>query len=160
MQKSFLGAALVVLAFLGMADSWYLADASYTGTPLSCDLGAQLSGCNIVAQSAYAHILGIPLGTYGILFYGCVFILSLLYLLSPRRIVVRLLGLLALAGLAASILFVSIQIFLIKALCVYCLGSAAIDVLIFLSTLLLYIRTKPNTPAAPLVTPWDAPTVV
>lgn len=160
MQKSFLAGILVVLAFLGMADSWYLADASYTGTPLTCDLGAQLSGCNIVAQSAYAHILGIPLGTYGILFYGAIFVLSALYLWMPRRIIARLLGLAGLAGLAASILFVSIQVFIIKALCVYCLGSAAIDVLIFIATLMLYIHSKSIPPNPPLVTPWDAPTVV
>ena len=126
MQRSVLLALVLALSFLGIADSWYLFQSAVTDTALTCDIGAGLDGCNIVAQSPYSQLLGIPLALYGVGFFALLFAVGAALLLMPSRLLQK--GLLALAafGVAASVVFVYIQFFLIKALCIYCLLSAAI----------------------------------
>ncbi len=126
MQRSVLLALVLGLSFLGIADSWYLFQSAVTDTALTCDIGAGLDGCNIVAQSPYSQFLGIPLALYGVGFFALLFAVgAALFMLSSRLL---LKGLLALAafGALASVVFVYIQFFLIQALCIYCLLSAAI----------------------------------
>jgi len=136
---------LLVLAFLGLADSWYLAEKAITGGTLTCNISG-LEGCNVVAQSAYSHLFGIPLGVYGVIFYVVIFLLSALLFVEPKRFVHNTLALLGVLGLLASIVFLFIQFFLIKALCVYCLGSAVISLLLFVVTVWLWKRTGPTQP--------------
>ena len=114
----------IVLACIGLADSWYLAESAMSDTPLTCDIGG-LTGCNTVAQSPYSHLFGIPLGVYGILFYALVFIFTLAILRLAIAHLERYLLLLTLAGAIASVVFILIQVFLIQALCVYCLLSSS-----------------------------------
>ncbi len=122
---------ILVLAFCGLADSAYLAQHEISGTPLQCDL-THLSGCNIVAQSPYSHIFGVPVAEYGLLFYGVVFALSALELAIFDRLLRRVLQVFAAAGLLVSVAFTLLQVFVIQALCEYCLGSAIIAFLIFI----------------------------
>lgn len=118
--------ALLVLAFLGIADSWYLAESAATDTPLICGPGI-LEGCNTVAQSPYSKLFGIPLGVYGVLYYGLVFIIAAAALTGRLSQTQKLLAGLTTLGALASVVFVLVQVFLIKALCVYCLLSAGIS---------------------------------
>ncbi len=149
MTKHPLILALLVLSFLGIADSWYLAESALTGSPLVCTING-LSGCNVVAQSVYSHLFGIPLGVYGVVFYGLKFIIAALLLLLSSRRAHFLLVIFGAIGLIASIIFMGIQIFLIKALCVYCLASAAIALLVFLLSFWLWKRfSPPNVVAIP-----------
>lgn len=128
--------AILVLAFLGLSDSVYLARQQATGTPLQCNI-ENLSGCNIVAQSPYSKFLGIPLAEYGVLFYTIMFILAALELIVFDQLLRRVLQGLAGIGLAASIGFTLLQIFIIQALCVYCLASALVSLLIFVAATLI-----------------------
>ena len=139
MHKNFLIFGLLLLSLLGIADSTYLSYKAFTGGALSCTIKG-LEGCNVVAQSAYSHLFGIPLGVYGVVFYAAVFILALLVLIVPIRFAHDALAGLGILGLIASIFFIGIQIFLIKALCVYCLGSAAISFLGCILAVLLWHR--------------------
>src|SRR5665213_1463326 len=100
--------ALLVLSFVGLADAAYLAQSELAGTPLLCNLGG-LEGCNVVAQSAYSHLFGIPLGVYGVIFYVIIFILSALLFVEPKRYVHNTLAILGVLGLVASIIFLGIQ---------------------------------------------------
>ena len=121
---------ILLLAFCGLADSVYLTQHELSGTPLICNID-NLSGCNVVAQSPYSHLFGIPLAEYGIFFYGIVFALAALELFIFDRLLRRLLQGFAVVGLLASIVFTGLQAFVINALCVYCLGSAIVAFLIF-----------------------------
>ena len=103
---------ILILAFLGIADAAYLAGAALSGTELSCDLGG-LDGCNVVAQSPYSEILGLPLGAYGVVFYGAFFFVAALYLAIPRRAFVRILFMLGAFGFVASLYFLYLQYFII-----------------------------------------------
>lgn len=143
MHRHLLAACLLVLSFLGLADSWYLANAAITKTALVCNISG-LEGCNVVAQSAYSHIFGIPLGIYGVVFYIILFILGGLLYLAPKRFIYFIITFLGTIGLIASIIFMVLQFFVIKALCVYCLGSAVISVLVFVVAVWLLWRHAPK----------------
>ncbi len=135
------GVALILfLAFCGIADSAYLAQHEMSGTPLLCDIN-NLSGCNIVAASPYSHFFGVSLAEFGVLFYGAVFVLAAFELFIFDRVLRRVLQAISVIGVLASLYFIAVQIFFIKALCIYCLASASVALLIFiLSTLIEPIR--------------------
>ncbi len=139
MHKNFLISGLLLLSLLGIADSTYLSYEALTGGALSCTIKG-LEGCNLVAQSIYSHLFGIPLGVYGVVFYAAVLILTVLVLSVPIRFAHDALAGLGVAGLIASIFFIAIQVFLIKALCVYCLASAAISFFACILSVMLWRR--------------------
>ncbi len=149
MRKKPLLVVLLVLSLLGIGDSWYLASKALFGGELACSIKG-LDGCNQVAQSVYSHLFGIPLGVYGLLFYGLLFVLVITAFFVSTRLLRRGLAGLGALGLVASIIFEGIQIFLIKAICVYCLGSAIICLFVFILTVLLW-RTKAGSQQGALV---------
>lgn len=142
MQKNALRCLLLILSFIGLADAWYLTESAYEGATLSCNI-AGLDGCNVVAQSAYSHLLGFPLALYGVGFYAFVFALSALLLIFPLRFVYRTLSTLGVLGAIASFCFLLIQFLIIKAVCIYCLASAIITLLIWLVSRALWRRFAP-----------------
>ncbi|HEY4501158.1 MAG TPA: vitamin K epoxide reductase family protein, partial [Candidatus Paceibacterota bacterium] len=119
---------ILVFAFLGLADSAYLAQHEIDGTPLICNI-QNLSGCNIVAASEYSRLFGIPLAEYGVLFYSILFVLAALELVILSHLLRRVLQIISLIGVIASVYFTSVQVFVIGAFCIYCLASAIIALL-------------------------------
>ena len=133
---------ILVLAFFGLADSAYLAQHQLNGTPLLCDI-QNFSGCNVVASSQYSQIFGIPLAEFGVLFYSVLFVLAALELILFDQLLRRALQTISLVGVLASLYFTSIQVFVIKAFCIYCFASALIALFIFvLATLIEPIRRR------------------
>lgn len=143
MNRTTLLAIVIALAFLGMADSWYLFQSAVTDTALTCDIGGALDGCNIVAQSPYSQFLGLPLALYGVGFFALIFALALGIFVLPKRILFGALYALSWFGAAASLVFVFIQFALIKALCIYCLFSAVIAFLVLAAAHVLWTRYAP-----------------
>ncbi|HET9641576.1 MAG TPA: vitamin K epoxide reductase family protein [Candidatus Paceibacterota bacterium] len=121
--------AILILSFFGVADATYLAQHALSNTPLLCNV-ENLSGCNIVASSQYSRLFGIPLAVYGVAFYGILFVLSALELVIFDRLLRRILQGVAALGFLSSLYFVSVQIFLIGAFCIYCFASATISLAI------------------------------
>lgn len=121
---------IILLSFIGVADTWYLAYSALTDTALSCGINV-IDGCNTVAQSEYSRLLGIPLGIYGVVFYILTFITAGVLLVLPKRVLSKALLALSVIGLVFSLYFLALQVFVIKALCVYCLVSIALSLLIF-----------------------------
>lgn len=132
MKRTRIISGIAVLALAGLGDAAYLAEAALTGGSLACSIDG-LSKCNLVAQSPYAHVLGIPLGVYGLVFYGLFLVAALAAAMRPGKGMERILAALAVAGILASAWFLYIQVALIQAVCIYCLGSAAIAVLLALA---------------------------
>lgn len=147
MHRTVLVWILILLAFVGISDAWYLSASALSDTALSCDLGAVLDGCNIVAKSPYSHFMGIPLALYGVGFYAVVFVLSALLSVLQDRSLTRVLFILGLSGALASLVFLAIQFVLIKALCVYCIVSAFISFAIFFVVRSLWHKTKNPIPS-------------
>ncbi|HUQ30172.1 MAG TPA: vitamin K epoxide reductase family protein [Candidatus Paceibacterota bacterium] len=142
MKKRIATWAILLLAFFGLADSVYLVQHEMNGMPLLCDPNTTLSGCNIVAQSPYAYLFGIPIAEYGIFFYGLLFFVAAFEILLFRHLIRRVIQGLALLGFVMSVYFVSVQFFIINALCIYCLASAAIVFLVFTFSFLLESMRK------------------
>lgn len=142
---------LLVLASLGAADAWYLTLSAFQGAALFCDVGAALDGCNIVAQSPYSKLFGLPLALYGVIFYGILFALIGALFVATHHPLYQAAVALGVLGLIASVVFLFIQFVLIKALCIYCLFSAVIALLICLICLRLFAKHAPGRPQPPVV---------
>ncbi len=132
MSRSVLLLILLVLAFVGMADAWYLSISALTDTALSCNLGSVLDGCNAVAKSEFSRFLGIPLALYGVAYFAVVFVIGAILLITPHKTLYRLLYALGALGSVASLLFLFIQVAVIQAICIYCVASAVITFLVWL----------------------------
>ena len=146
MNKTVLGACLLIVSFFGIADSWYLAETALSGDELVCTIDG-LDKCNTVAKSEYSHLFGVPLGVYGVFFYSAFFILTSLILVLPKRILYQALYGLSIFGVVASVIFLLIQLFLIKAFCIYCIASAVIAfALCYLARRLYRTFAPPKTP--------------
>lgn len=121
--------AYILSALIGFADSAYLTLHHYVAVPLPCSL---TSGCETVLTSPYSMVGPIPLAAFGIAFYLITFFTALTVYGAPvisRRMAQALFALGAI-GLGISIIFESIQIFLIHAICIYCGLSALCSLLL------------------------------
>jgi uncharacterized membrane protein len=111
-------AGLVALAGIGIAA--YLTWVHYDEGALVCVAGG---GCETVQQSSYAEIAGLPVALLGLVSYAIV--LGLIVWDTPYA---RLgAATLAFVGLAFSLYLLVLQLFVIEAVCVWCLAN---DVLI------------------------------
>lgn len=130
--------AIALVALLGFLDATYLTIKHVQNATPNCSI---LAGCDIVTTSEYSEILGIPVALLGSLYYGSILGLLVAYIDTKKKIFLRLLAHLTIAGLLASVWFVYLQLVVIKAICLYCMGSAASSTLLFISRfpLLRYI---------------------
>src|SRR3989344_4204117 len=126
-----------IVSFVGMADTIYVTINHYKGVIPPCTL---LNGCETVLTSKYSEIFGIPIALIGALFYSTVFLSALAYLKTKNnKIIIFCLVLTALAFLM-SVLFIYIQFFVIKAVCEYCLTSAAASIILFATSVFMARR--------------------
>lgn len=137
---------ILLLAFAGLADSLYLAQQKLSGEPLLCNI-QNLDGCNVVANSVYSMLFGVPLSEFGVLFYAILFVLAALELVLFDRFLRRVIQGVSLLCLLGSLYFTFLQIFFIGAFCIYCSVSAFITLMIFiLATLIEPIRASKFPP--------------
>jgi uncharacterized membrane protein len=122
---------IVILAFCGLSDSLYLAQHEAAGTPLICTV-ANLSGCNVVAASQYTHLFGISIADYGVMFYAFVFIIAALELFVFDQLLRRIIQAASVIGVIASLYFTCIELFVLHTVCIYCLTSAFIALLVLI----------------------------
>jgi uncharacterized membrane protein len=125
---------MLALALIGILDAFYDSYAIYNQQRLWCP--PPIDGCNIVADSPYARILGLPLGYFGLVYYLYMFGLAALLAFDPLSRGLRLGSLVYSAmGVSFSIYFMYIQLTFIHAFCIYCLISAVLTLLLFVATL-------------------------
>jgi uncharacterized membrane protein len=132
---------LLVLALIGIAVGFYDSYSIYNHQPLWCP--PPIDGCNIVAESPYARIFGLPLGYFGLVYYAYMFGLAALLAFDPFSRGLRLGTLLyAAVGIALSICFMYIQFTYIRAFCIYCLISAVTTLLFFIAAVWHFGATR------------------
>jgi uncharacterized membrane protein len=125
---------MLVFALVGVAIAFYDSRAIYTGRLLWCP--PPINGCNIVLQSPYGRIYGVPIGYFGLLFYVIMFAIAALLAFDPFSRGLRVGALLYTAiGVASSILFMFIDLTLIHAFCIYCAISAVLTLLLLISAI-------------------------
>jgi len=119
---------LIALAFIGIADTFYLSYNEFLNISPSC----LLQGCDVVLSHPLSEFLSIPLAYWGLVYY--VYMLGLVALLAvePHSKALRLGTLLyAGVGLLSSAAFVYIQAAIIGVFCQYCVLSALVTVGLF-----------------------------
>lgn len=121
--------ALIILSLLGLFDASYLTFKHYAGLPMSCSL---LQGCEKVLTSQYAVIGGLPVALLGVGYYLAIFVVSASSFRYPSAKTLVLIRLLSPFGFLGSLWFVYLQLFVLKAICLYCLISAVTSTLIFI----------------------------
>jgi uncharacterized membrane protein len=125
---------MLVFAFIGIADAFYDSYSIYIGRLLWCP--PPIDGCNVVANSPYARIFGVPLGYFGLVYYLYMFALAALLALDPFSRGLRLGALLyAALGVFFSICFMYVSFSFIHAFCIYCMISAVMTFSLFITAL-------------------------
>src|SRR5438270_146175 len=118
---------LSFLAVLGLCVALYLTITHYLGFTVPCNI---THGCEVVLNSKYSMVFGLPLSLWGVGYFALVFICSLLanhYLLFRRLLTVLLA-----VGSLASLVFLSLQFFVIKKVCQYCLTADVLTIILLL----------------------------
>jgi len=118
-----------VLALLGLGITGYLSWAELAGGSPTCVIGG---GCATVQSSDYAEIAGISLSYLGFVTYAFMLISAFLPGFPGR-----LLGIItSVGGLLFSLWLLFAEIFLIKAICPWCVASLVVMVLAFVVAVL------------------------
>jgi uncharacterized membrane protein len=132
-------AILGALAMVGLLISAYLTWIHYMGVAPVCVGGS--GGCETVQTSSYATIFGVPVAVLGLVGYAGLLFSALL----RGEAGVYLAFLVALVGTLFSAYLTYLELFVIHALCQWCLASAAIMVAALLSASLgVWRLTKEN----------------
>ncbi|MFA9401649.1 MAG: vitamin K epoxide reductase family protein [Anaerolineales bacterium] len=129
-QSEPLWLASVLLALTGAVDSAYLAFLKFTGTVAAC---SDIGDCEAVNNSKYAEIGGIPLALLGLLGYLAILAFLILETQFPSWRDGLHLGIFGftLAGTIYSVYLTYIEIFVLHAVCPYCVVSAVVMLLLF-----------------------------
>jgi uncharacterized membrane protein len=127
---------MLVLTVFGIAAAVYVAHGNFTGTPLWCPI---LDGCNTVVNSPFSRIFGVPMSYFGFIYYVFMFGLAARLIYEPFSNTLRFRSVLYSAlGALSSAYFIYLQLGFIRAICTYCLISAATSFLLLLAALWHY----------------------
>jgi len=120
-----------LLGLVGFIISTYIYNKKKAKKKLICP---RRSNCDTVIHSDYSKILGIPVEVLGMVYYffiGSVYSVVFIFDLWSSTIGHIIFGI-SMCSLLFSIYLVSMQVFVIKQWCAWCLCSAAISLLIFI----------------------------
>jgi uncharacterized membrane protein len=121
-----------VVALFGLGDAIYLTIHHLTGEMVPCTV---TGGCETVLTSSYAEIGGLPIAAFGAIAYFMAFSLAILAAFGNRRAWFFFGLQVSLMALASSYL-VYLQLFVIKAICQYCMLSAGVCFTLFIIALI------------------------
>jgi uncharacterized membrane protein len=138
--------AIALLALVGLFVALYLwLHALGFGGAIKC--GAS-GGCETVQTSPWAVFVGLPVAFYGVLGYLTILIVALMALrpaaLTQKHWSVTLLGL-ATVGVLFTGYLTYLELFVIHAICRWCVGSAVIITAIWIVSLLSLRSPAPRT---------------
>lgn len=124
-----LSLSFLLVSILGFVDASYLAVKYYQNEAPPCSI---LQGCDVVTTSEYAAIFGISVALFGALYYFVHLALSVTYLDKQNPRGLKWAFLFSPAGFIASLYFIYLQLFVLSAICVYCMVSAGTSAALFL----------------------------
>ncbi len=118
--------AIAFVATIGIGVATYITIVESGGGAPACVAGG--GGCHTVAESSYSHIAGINVAIFGIVGYVGIFLTA--FFVSDLA---RFGGFaLALGGFGFSIYLTYLEIWVIEAICQWCVGSAVLMTILFL----------------------------
>lgn len=112
----------LIVAFFGFLDATYLTILHYKNLIPPCTV---TSGCEVVLNSKYAYLFGIPVALLGTLFYLAVILSCLLLITNYKKIFLQVFYGLVIIGFVVSLILIYIQAAILNAYCQYCLLSEA-----------------------------------
>jgi len=129
----------IVTAILGAADSLYLLIYKLTSNNLMC-LGS--GGCSTINSSRYSEIYGIPVSLLGLLAYLAIVVV---HTLEPRIKVAEEHGPLlvfgiSLVGVLYSAYLTYLELYVIHAVCPFCVVSAILITIIFVLAIIRLVK--------------------
>ena len=133
----------IILAIFGFADASYLSYEHLTQGEVSCPIDG--TGCDKVLTSEYSEMFGIPTALYGSVYYLAVFVLFVLLKFKKQGKYLVFLAKVTGVGFLFSLYMVYLQLFVLHAICPYCMGSAVTSTLLFLVSVgVLFGKNKKN----------------
>ncbi|MBI2057453.1 MAG: vitamin K epoxide reductase family protein [Candidatus Yanofskybacteria bacterium] len=123
-----------VFSLIGFLDASYLTVQHYKNGILPCLL---FTGCDKVTSSSYAKVAGMPVSFLGAGYYFIVLVSTILYFDTGNKKVLSILKNLPIAGFIATLWFLFLQFFIIKAICFYCIVSAVTSIALFILAILI-----------------------
>jgi uncharacterized membrane protein len=125
---------LVTVSAAGIGVAAYLTYVHYKPAALICTVGG---GCETVQDSKYAVLAGIPVAVLGLAAWVSALVLTILNSELARMLTAAL----ALAALAFAVYLVILQLFVIDAICVWCMANDVVLAPLFAALALLRLRT-------------------
>ncbi len=111
---------ILAVGFAGFIDASYITAKRFLGSPLTCYF---FGGCDAVNASPYSLLFGVPISLLGSIFYLLVILLTVAYIQNKKPVVAKWMMVVTTLGFLFSMYFLSIQAFVIKAYCFYCVIS-------------------------------------
>ncbi len=128
---------VVVLSLIGFTDAMYLSAVHYLDGAPGC---GEQGGCDEVASSEYSVMFGFPIALFGLLFYLTVFALSLYWFDKRNPAVPQWILYIVSPAFLFSMWLVYLMLFVIQAICWWCVLSASTTTIIFLSTVFVVLK--------------------
>jgi uncharacterized membrane protein len=133
------GAAMAVFAFGSLAIAAYLLTVRLLGGAPAC---GPVPGCDTVAASTYATVLGLPVALFGVAFSIVLAAATLVWWRRGDRRALYLAYGLGLLGIVAVAYLTYLEIFVIEAICIWCASYAVVIVAGWILTILA-VRSAP-----------------
>ena len=131
------GWILVVLDAIGLAIASYLSIVELGGGVPVC---GPLHGCETVATSQYARIGGIPVAVFGVMLSLILLSLALAWIRTDNPLLLDLHCGLSLIGVIFEVYFLTLQLVVIRALCIWCTLYGLSLILRFIVALAIWLR--------------------
>ncbi len=131
--------AVIVLSVLGIGVAGYLTYVHYAGLKVLC---LSSGGCETVQASRWAKLDGVPVSVLGLIGY-----IGILGSLAIRTELGRAAGFtIALIGFGFSMYLTYRELFTIKAICQWCVGSAVLMTALAVITAVRFLRDDGRAP--------------
>lgn len=131
------GVILAVLDIVGLAIALYLSVVEVGGGVPYC---GPLKGCETVAASEYSRIGGVPVAVYGVGLSLLLLGLAIAWIRTDRPALLDLHYGLSLVGVIFEVYFLALQVFVIRAVCVWCTLYGVSLIARFLVAMAIWLR--------------------
>ncbi|MCJ7712560.1 MAG: vitamin K epoxide reductase family protein [Chloroflexi bacterium] len=131
------GVILAVLDVIGLLIALYLSTVELGGGVPYC---GPLHGCETVAASEYSKILGIPVAVYGVVLSLVLLTLAIAWIRTNKPALLDVHYGLSLIGVIFEVYFLTLQVFVIHAVCIWCTLYGISLVARFVVVMVIWVR--------------------
>lgn len=125
------------VSIIGFFDAAYLTIQHYTQFTLPCTI---TQGCDLVTKSEYSSILGVPVALLGAIYYLTIFLAVYIIIETKKTEYLRFIAIATTFGFLFSAWFVYLQLFVINAICQYCILSAITSTTMFIASIMYFSK--------------------